>query len=76
MSVQANYDDVHNQLTGYGLVLDDILAVGTSKPVPDFEVDLDFDIGIDLDLDLDEMNEDAMDWIRQRTLEDEGSGGE
>jgi putative DNA primase/helicase len=33
LSVQANYDDVHNQLSGYGLVLDDILAVGTAKPV-------------------------------------------
>ena len=33
MSIQANYDDVWNQLAGYGLLLDGILAVGTARPV-------------------------------------------
>lgn len=34
MSLQVNYDDVHNQLTGYGLVIDprEGLVVGTVKP--------------------------------------------
>lgn len=34
MSIQVNYDDVHNQLTGYGLVIDpgEGLLVGTPKP--------------------------------------------
>lgn len=34
MSLQINYDDVHNQLTGYGLVIDpgEGLLVGTARP--------------------------------------------
>lgn len=34
MSIQANYDDVHNQFTAYGLVIDprDGILVGTAKP--------------------------------------------
>ena len=34
MSIQVNYDDVHNQLTGYGLVIDpgEGLLVGTPRP--------------------------------------------
>lgn len=34
MSIQVNYDDVHNQLTGYGLVIDpgEGLLVGTARP--------------------------------------------